>query len=498
MAKGFNLSTTFSAIDRLSGPGKTIFGKLSRGAKDTNQALAGAARGLRNIAKIATAGAVIGVGLVTKGLIDLAKQGDEIAKTSRQIGLGAEALQELRFAADRQGISNEVLTKSLKLLNRNVGDLRAGTGTLTTFLKKTNPALAEQLKNVTSSEQAFELLVGEIEKLPDQMDKAALAQAAFGRSGQDIIKIAEVGVEGIAALREEARKYGDIITEKAAKGSEKFVDAMTNARAALRGLRNQGLAPLIEKLTPFIQKFADWVAANKELIQQRIQKVFGKIKSAVQDALPVIRRLINAFIWLKDNWGLVVAGILGIKAAQIGLNAVMAANPVGAVVASLVALVAIAVLVVKHWDAITEAIANAWNWFDKLLGNPWIRLGLSLVAQPILAIAAAIRIVIDLVSGKGLGESLLNLTDPLGGIWAAGRAAAGVLGLGSGQSSQIGTPVSSNAGLIETLRTARSVVDINFNGTPPAGTTARQTGHAPGATVNTGPAFQGAGASAGF
>ena len=428
----------------------------------------------------------MGIALMTKGLIDLAKQGDEIAKTSRQIGLGAEALQELRFAADRQGVSSEILTKSLKLLNRNVGDLRAGTGTLTTFLNKTNPALAKQLKNVTSSEQAFELLVGEIEKLPDQMDKAALAQAAFGRGGQDIIKIAEVGTEGIAALREEARKYGDIITEKAAKGSEKFVDAMTNARAALRGLRNQGLAPLIEKLTPFIQKFADWVAANKELIQQRMSEVFRKIGTAVQAARPAIRRFIDAFMWLKNNWALVVAGILAIKAAQIGLNAVMAANPVGAVIASLVAMVAVTVLIIKHWDAIIEVLAKVWTAVNRVFNNPAIRIAMSLFAQPLLFLLGVIQTIVDLLNGRGW-KSFLNLGGPIKGF----TDALGITKGGGIIPNRIieDTPVSPNASVIVSRSIERAVLDVNFLDMPPA--TMAMKGNAPGITVNTGPAFAG-------
>ena len=183
--------------------------------------------GVRSFAAVGTAATLMG-GAVYAATNQIASMGDEIAKTSRQIGISGEALQEWRFVAERQGVNNETLTKSFKLLNRNIGDVRLGQGMLTTTLNRSNPALLEQLKNTTDSEKAFELMVKEIGKLTNAQDKAALAQAAFGRGGQDIIKLSEAGAKGIDELRKKARELGLIMGEDATKQAEKFIYYKTN------------------------------------------------------------------------------------------------------------------------------------------------------------------------------------------------------------------------------------------------------------------------------
>ena len=326
---------------------------------------------------------------------------------------------------------------------------------------------------------------------------AALATIFGTRSVTGINLLLQAGTKQLRQFRDELKGSAGAAQDM----SDIIRKSLLNRLAALK-------SAAIEVGFQFFDKIKGQAAGAIEKLTQvvrnlPIEQIIENMGNVIRKALPVLRVFWDGFKWLTKNWDLVVAGYLAITAAQIGMNAAMTANPVGAVISSLVAMVAVAVLIVKHWDQITETLKNTWNWFDKLLGNPWIRLALSLIAQPILAIAAAIRTVIDLVSGKGLGESLLNLTDTLGGIWAAGRAAAGVFGLGKGQSSQItgppgteigmagggttNTPVSPFTSVVESLKTERAQLDVNFIDMPPART--RMTGNAPGITVNTGPAF---------
>ncbi len=74
---------------------------------------------ITNAAKMA--GAAIGIALSgtafvrsIKSQIDLA---DEVAKTSQKIGVQAEELQKLRYAADLAGVSSETLTRALSRIS---------------------------------------------------------------------------------------------------------------------------------------------------------------------------------------------------------------------------------------------------------------------------------------------------------------------------------------------------------------------------------------------
>ena len=370
------------------------------------------------------------------------------------LGLTSEALQELRFAADRQGISNEEFTKSIQQMNKFVGQARVNTGALYSILQKSNPALLEQLKTVDSSEQAFDLLVHQIDKMPNQLDKAALANAAFGRSGQAFLIMAENGVKGIQDLREEARKYGNVISGEAAAASEKFVDSMTNLKSSLMAVRNRALLPLLDKLQPLIQKAADWVAVNQDMINLKIEKTFNVIGKAVKivsrgwdsGLIPALLAGLAAFKAITTGLAAYQAVMTTAKAVQIALNVAMAANPIGLIIVGIAALTAGLVLLIKNWDKVKEKILNVW----KKIKEPFEK-----VAN---------------FFGKGVGGSA--------DFSVAAKESSGV----NGQYAGLVTP---NAGIIQSTTTNRSEVAIGINGLP-QGSTVRQRGHAPNVTLNYG------------
>jgi len=249
----------------------------------TAKLFGGAMKGVALGAKAAAAAAVGVVGAVSAAVIKTAELGDEAAKTGRRMGLSAEALQELRFAADRQGVSSQLLGSSLTALQKRVGELKNGTGALYGFLKKTgDKALARQLKAAKGTEEAFAILTTKVNQIKDPMKKAAFASAAFSRAGIDMIKMMEAGNDGIADLRKEAVKYGAVISNEAAGNSEIFLDALTNMQTAFGGVGKAIGSTLMPALTPMIQGFADFMAANRGLLSGVLTTAFTQITTAIK------------------------------------------------------------------------------------------------------------------------------------------------------------------------------------------------------------------------
>lgn len=288
-------------------------------------------KGVEMTTKAATVGiqamAAATVALATAAVVstvELGKMGDQLAKNSRVIGVNVETMQELAFAAERVGLPASSLDGLFRKLNRNIGDLQANTGTLTTFLNKSNPALAEQLKNVSNSEEAFNILIDAVAEAPTQFEKAALAQAAFGRSGQDLILFANEGTEGIEALRAEARRYGVIAEETTAKG-EAFADAQRNLKQATIGARAELADKLLPAFTKIIQGAAEFVAQGSNL---------KLIFEALSVIIPVVVAGLTAYLLIVKGAQLVQTFTTAVQA----LNLAMAANPAAAVVLAITAL----------------------------------------------------------------------------------------------------------------------------------------------------------------
>ena len=175
-------------------------------------------------AAIAAAGPAA-LGLLIKKAIDAA---DSIAKSADAIGISTDMLQELTFAADLAGISQDTLTSALKAFTKRVGEARSDTGTLVTILKKMDEELLNNVQSSESAEQAFDLIINAAADMANPLDRAALLAAAFGRTaGVDMANLIKNGVKDMEAMRQKARDLGLVIEEDLLRNAEQAKDSMT-------------------------------------------------------------------------------------------------------------------------------------------------------------------------------------------------------------------------------------------------------------------------------
>ncbi len=78
--------------------------------------------------------------------------------------------------------------------------------------------------------------------------------------------------------------------------------------------------------------------------------------------------------WLVPLVAAIGALVVGIKAwsvAQGIINVLMDANPIGAIVLGIAALIAIIVLLVTHWDDVKQAAVDAFHWILDAVQTVW-------------------------------------------------------------------------------------------------------------------------------
>jgi len=339
------------------------------------------------------AGKVLGVGGVLGGGAALAagiqqirayaSQADELAKLGKQIGLGVEEQQEWQYAAERSGLDTKLLSKGFEILSKRVGELQTTSsgGALGTFLRDAPAEFRALLKGATSTGEAFDVVQRAIAEAPDQLTKAAIANAAFGRSGLPLIRLLQSETSEIQRLREQAREFG-LITEDGASKAEEFTDRMGDMAWATRGLRNAIAGELLPELTPMISDLSKWVAANREIVASNVARVARDIGREIR----------------ATDWNMVA---LGIKAAAAALGvsllaslgkvaAFIKANP--ALFALLTATAASLKMIERDQRTSTAGIAAA-SESDSIVGR---------------AMAARDALVDALAGGKGLGRRALG------------------------------------------------------------------------------------------
>lgn len=148
--------------------------------------------------------------------------------------------------------------------------------------------------------------------------------------------------------------------------------AQNDAQAQL----NETMAKLGEITAPIMTMLTTLAVDILAQLMPHIQEIADKYGPSISETLVKVGDAIGKVIgWIADNWELVstlaivigaISAALTIFSTVMGIvNAVMAASPVTwivlGIVAAIAALVAIIVVVIKHWDEIKAVTIKVWN-----------------------------------------------------------------------------------------------------------------------------------------
>jgi X-X-X-Leu-X-X-Gly heptad repeat protein len=257
--------------------------------------------------------AVFATGKLASGLNNLvngvAKLGDEIAKTSKQIGVNAQALQELQFAANLAGASNTDVTTGLRVLQKNMLEAADGTKSYVDDFNRLGVSVTDANGKLKSAEELLPELADGFQNLSTDTERTALAQTLMGRSGTKLVPLLNQGTDAINEQRKRAQELGGIFSVELLGLSEDLIDAQTEQQKAFQGLRNvigEELIPIWIKATDFITKMA---------VQFR-----EPLRRGVQAAIRVIGGLAKGMFRVGKIIVAVVDGWIELTSALTGVN----------------------------------------------------------------------------------------------------------------------------------------------------------------------------------
>lgn len=227
--------------------------------------------------------------------IELANQGDEIAKSAKNIGISAEAMQEFDFAAKLAGQDAKAVQTAIQRMAKGMNDARVrGTGPFADGLKQMGLRLRDF--DALAPDQAFEKLADSIANIRDPIEKAALAQDFFGRGGKTLLPLLNEGAAGIREMRKEFRELGGGFTNDGAAGAEEFVDAMLRAETVVDSFKIAAFEEFSPLLTEMIDGIREWGQENRAAISEELKKfirdmiaLFKASKPTIEALLPLLR-----------------------------------------------------------------------------------------------------------------------------------------------------------------------------------------------------------------
>jgi hypothetical protein len=369
--------------------------------------------------------AAAGAGVAMAGLVAKAiHTGDEIGDTAEKLGIGAKALQELRYGAKQSGAETEDLDKSLGKMLVTIGRFKAakakggggaaaipgmqmlgtggsedkgGGGESDPF--KRIGLNAKQLASMKPDDQIRKIAEG-LRKLKTHADQAAVAQAIFGKSGVAMLPMLKKGAAGIDELAKKANKFGGVMSDDAVKAAGEADEAFNDMQMAVTGAATTLGSALLPTATRVFGEVSRWVAANRGQIQQWASTAATWIETKAIPAFLKIADMVSKFgakaLWLVegaaklaggfDNLAIVVAAVrlapLALTLGQIGVSGIKAAvaiaqfaaasmtsmAPLLAAAAPLLAIAAaagaVAVAIVRINDAVKELGGAGAVWQD--------------------------------------------------------------------------------------------------------------------------------------
>lgn len=285
------------------------------------------ATGARDLVLAGTAAAATLVGITTTA----ADAGNAAEKGAQKTATQVEAYQELVIAGDRAGLTVEQVEQGLIKQAAAMRQVTEAAGPAYEAYSQLGIS-AGQLAGL-SPDEALMLTAEALAGVADETRRAQLAAQIYGEElGARMLPLLNQGSAGIAALRQEARDMGLIISEEAAAASAEFGDRLADVIDIAKGLRNAFGLVLVPELSRLLTRFRDWFVLNREIIQQKLEEYAEKIASGLERAEEVITKVVDRMGGWENVLKLVTAGITALVAAW-------AAFKIGTVIAGIVQVV---------------------------------------------------------------------------------------------------------------------------------------------------------------
>lgn len=234
-----------------------------------------------------------------------------------------------------------------------------------------------------ASYNAFNKVVKVLSEIEDPLKRNEVGVALFGTKFEDL---GESAILSMTAFGDQFNEFGDTLDQTSEimdSGVGSSFESLTRDIQLLGAELGQVLIPIIQPLVDglrgMVQGFADMSPTA-----QKVTVVILGIVTAIGPLLIVVGNIISAVGTIMTFAPKLVTLFNTVKTAMMGLNAVMAANPVGVIIIAITALIAIFVTLYNKcewfrngvnaiWDGIKNAFFAAWdaitNFFTVTIPN---------------------------------------------------------------------------------------------------------------------------------
>ncbi len=160
----------------------------------------------------------------------------EVGKAAGFLGITTEALQELRYAAEKSGIAVDTLDDSLKELQIRAVDATTGSGEAFDAFNKLGLKTTDAAGRMREPLELLDEVADRLLKLPTQSERIWVLDSMLGDSGAEMLKVLKDGSVGLKRLRQEARSLGHLLAPDSISKADRFTQALNRMKTAFGGV----------------------------------------------------------------------------------------------------------------------------------------------------------------------------------------------------------------------------------------------------------------------
>lgn len=185
-------------------------------------------------------------------------QMDATQKFADRIGVSADALTVLNFAAEQTGASSETMQMALQRMTRRISEAAQGSGEAVKALQELG--LSAEYLATLSPDQQFGAIADAMKNVSGQGDKVRLAMKLFDSEGVALVNTLAAGSDGLNQFGAEAESLGMLLGDQR-RGIEVANDAINRMKKAWGALVQQvaiAVAPALAKIADAIASIVGW------------------------------------------------------------------------------------------------------------------------------------------------------------------------------------------------------------------------------------------------
>ena len=253
-------------------------GKSANAFRDFDKALGKAQSSLLSFRNLAIAGVVVGLGvLVTKSLGAI----DAMDDAAKAAGLTTTRYQELRFAAQFAGVSQENFASAMVRFAKVSGEAAAGSKSAIEDFDALKVSIRDGNNNLKTQDQLMNAVIKGISAFSNQSERAAAAAGFFGKdAGPKLAAFMGQGEAAIAALVAQAHELGLVLDESLINGAVEANDKIEVLATVLQtklSVAMVNLAPFIVTATDALIDFVEWVGRAAGAIPGSIEGINAEL-----------------------------------------------------------------------------------------------------------------------------------------------------------------------------------------------------------------------------